>query len=515
MRNLGRVLLFCAVLSFAPAASHAQVDRSELERRQAPVNFVNFEGPIVRNETREQIRQIGVALGQAIAAGQAQTGALNRYFVIHSVSPADGDRLDADIFGIGAAAAVDHIRNVRTIVQGYLQAAYNYSEADAALLALFVSVYNAVNRGDWDFISERYKDDVLRHLTPQNAGISVRFDEWAGQTRMLIPLTGLDGLSAIDTAAISDPRVIDELRREDGMGIGERRDLVDLMEREAEEAEARAAALREAAEAEQRAIAEERARLELAQQQREQDAAAGAVTPAQAAQAEAEQARREQELAAREAALAAQQAEAARQEQLAEERFDGAQWHRDAIAQDQQVIIAQAGLPPQALPARQGLITVVIERQGGAQGGALGRLVSFDPVTRAQRRSPLSNVHARTLTFVGGRLIAIAGERVGQGAVRLIEVDTATLEMLAQGEDDIHPGSLIWLNGAYLYAITADHANGGALSLGRFDANLVLQARSEVALHPNASVSIQQGSLLTQRSDGSAALLHPASLAEN
>ena len=524
MKNFGRTLFFCVLFSSALIAGHAQVDRDELQRRQAPVDFVNFEGPVIRNETREQIRQIGVSLGQAIAAGQTQAGTLGWYFVINAVSPPDGDRLSADIFGIGAGAAVDHIRNVRVIIQGYLQAAYNYSESDAELLAQFVTIYNAVNREDWDFISGRYKAPVLGHLTPQNVGISVRFDEWAGRTRMLIPLSGMGDLSAVDTAAISDMRVIDELRREDDMGIELRMDLVDLMEREAAEAEARAAALREAAALQEQALAEERARLEaeqqrIAQEQQQlaQAQAAGEVTPAQAqaavAQAQAAADAQAQAIAEQEAALAAQQAEAERQEQFAEQRFEDAQQHREAIAQDQQqIIIAQAGLPPQPPPPlQQGFLTVVIERPGST----MGRLVSIDPATRQQRSSPLTTVQARTLTFVDGRLIAIAGERVGQGAVRLVEIDTRSMEMVSQGGDDIHPGSLIWQNGMYLYAITADHANGGALNLGRFDRNLVLQARSELTIHPNASISVQQGSLMTQRADGTAAVLHPTSLAEN
>jgi hypothetical protein len=161
------------------------------------------------------------------------------------------------------------------------------------------------------------------------------------------------------------------------------------------------------------------------------------------------------------------------------------------VAEDQQQLIAQ-GQPPVPQPVPPGLIAATIEREG--QGAALGRLVSFNPVTREQQRaSAMDTVHVRTLTFVDNRLIAIAGERVGQGAVRLIEVDMSTLEMIGQGIDDIHPGSLIWQNGVYLYAITADHENGGALSLGRFDRSLALQARSEVALHPSASVHIHQG----------------------
>jgi len=519
MKILSKSLFFCAFFAFVLAGSYAQVYRDELERRQAPIDFVNFEGPIVRNETVEQIRQIGVGLGQAIAGGQAQAGTQGWYFVIRSVSPEDGDRLDADIFGIGSGAAVDHIRNVRLIVQGYLQAAHGYSAADAALLAFFITVYNAVNRGDWDFVSERYKAPVLGHLTPANAGISTRWDEWAGRTRMLIPLTGRDGLSAVDTGAISDQRVIDELRREDDMGLDERRDLVDLIEREAEEAERRADEMRDAAEEERRALEEERERLEEERRQREEDLAAGAITPEDAARAEEDAARREQELADREAELARQQEEADREREFAEERFDDAQDQRDRIAEDQQVIINQ-GQPDQ--PAR-GLISVAIEREGAA----FGRLVSIDIDTRQQRNSLLETVHGRTLTFIGGRLIAVAGERVGQGAVRLIEVNADTLQMVSQGADDIHPGSLIWLNGEYLFAIIADYENAAyanengeyeiraPLHLGRFGADLALQARSEVALHPNATVSIQQGVLLTQREDGSVVLLDPASLAED
>jgi hypothetical protein len=450
-----------------------------------------------------------VGLGQAAAAGQAQAGTLGWYFVIRSVSPPDGGRLDADIFGIGSGAAVDHIRNVRVIVQGYLQAAHGYSEADAELLAFFITIYNAVSRGDWEFISERYKDPVLAHLSPANAGISVRWDEWAGQTRMLIPLANMGGLSAIDTGEIADLRVIEELRREEGMGLDERMDLVNLLEREAEQAEERAAQ----AQAEADALAQEAARIE---EELAQIAAGGGAPGQTPEQAAAEEARLAAELAALEAAQAAAQAEADAQRELAEQRFDDAQEHRDLIAEDQQQLIAQpAALPPAGLPpaqgAAQGLLSVVIERPDSA----MGRLVSFDPATRVQRASQLATVHARTMTFVDGRLLAVAGERVGIGAVRLVEIDAQSLEMIAQGDDDIHPGTLIWLNGAYLYAIVADYENGGALHLGRFDLSLALQARSQIALHPHASLAAQQGVLLTQRADGSVALLDPTTLMED
>ena len=85
--------------------------------------------------------------------------------------------------------------------------------------------------------------------------------------------------------------------------------------------------------------------------------------------------------------------------------------------------------------------------------------------------------------------------------------------MARQGEDDIHPNSLLWVEGSDLYAMTIN-PDDGKTNLGRFDINLSLRARSEIEIHPNASVSIQRGTLLTQYHDGSPALLNPGTLAE-
>jgi hypothetical protein len=144
---------------------------------------------------------------------------------------------------------------------------------------------------------------------------------------------------------------------------------------------------------------------------------------------------------------------------------------------------------------------------------SLGRLLRLNPSTGVElKRSPLDTVNIRTLTFLGEKILAIAGEKRGNGAIRLIEVNSGTLEMAKQGDDDIHPGSLLWTFGENLYAITAPA--DGQLYLGRFDANLTRQAQSRITVHPNASVSFQENMLLTQRSDGSAAILNPGDLTE-
>jgi hypothetical protein len=502
MKKFAKALFFCLVFAGITGVVYAQIDRVELERNLGPVSFINYEGPHARIETREQIRQIGAGLGRTIKAGAARAGANNRYFVIHSVSAPDGNKLDADIFGLGSGTGVDHIRNLRSIIQGYLQEAYDYSERDAALLAEYVTIYNAVYRGDWNYFSSRYKNPVLQNLNPQqNAGLSVRYNEWPGRTLMLIPL-GIGGLSSVDTSTISDSRVVEELRKDDDKGIPQRQGMVDLKEREAERAEQRASTQRESARQEERAVAQERAQTERDRQQLERDKAAGTVTPEDAAKREEEIDKKSDDLDKREEQLALQREDAAKQDQFAEQKTDEAQRERGSIAQDQQSIINKGD--------SAGLIGASIERPLIS----MGRLVTIDSSTnRVTRRSPLDTVYIRTLTFISGKILAIAGENLGIGAVRLIEINSNTLGMAKQGDDDISPTSLIWVNGSDLYAITANLADG-TFNLGRFNTDLVLQAKSRITVHPNASVSIQQGNLLTQRADGSAVLLNPADLTE-
>jgi len=528
-------ILIAALLLFPPLiTAQIQVYQPEL-MNHGNVEFINYEGPHFRIDTLQQIRAIGYDLGRMVGAGVARPGNLLRYFVIHSVSPADGNRLDADIFGIGADAAVDHIRNLRLIIQGYLEAAYQYSASDAALLAQYITIYNAVYRGDWDFFTSRYKNPVIGHLVRERVGLSLRYDEWPGQTLMLIPLgTGLGGqLSAIDTVAISDERVIDHLRQQPDMGIEQRRDMVDLMEREADAAAQQAVITREAIEQEEERIAQEiqeaQQQQQVAQQQQQQaqqqqqQIAEAARQPGADQQALAQQAQeaqeqqemaqlqeqealeRQEELAQQQEALEDQRQLAEAQEAFAEERIDIAQAERQQLAEDMQVLIDIA--PPPPFIAEGSTLGVSIL----SHASSLGRVVRIDAEGREIRRSPLTSVNVNTVNQVNNSLFAIAGENRGNAAIRLVEINEDTLEMVRHGDNDIAPGSLLWPNGQNLYAVID---TGGNLYMARFNTDLVLQARSSMTVHPFASVLFYDNYIMTQRADGSAVMLHAISMAE-
>jgi len=527
-----KVLLAITIFTVIAAAGYAQVDRDEL-KDLPPVVFINYEGPHAVLDTWEEIRQIGVGLGgtistqerglaptlEAMSAEQRRTysykfesGAQNRYFVIHSVSGPEGNKMDADIIGLGVDTGVDHIRNLRLIIRGYLQSAYDYSGTDAALLAEYITVYNAVYRGNWDYFTDRYKTPVISNLTREKAGLSIRYDEWPGRTLIVIPL-GRGGISAIDTSIITDGRVIEEMRREDDQSVPQRQDMVGLIEREASEAERRAQNQRDSIRQDERQVAEDRRQNEQERQQIAQDRQqlqenrdAGRISDEDARQAENDLDRREdavtqkdEELDGREEDLNQRRDEAQRNQDFADQKTEEAQQQRQDIARDQQAALSQNTTGT--------VIGIAIEKSGLPTG----RLVRLDSSGNEAKRSPLDTVHVRTVTFIGGKILAIAGENVGRGAVRIIEINQDSLEMTKQGEDDIRPGSLLWVNGNDLYAITAENNN---FYLGRFDTNLTLRAKSTVRVHPEASVVIQQGRLLTQRDNGTVLILNPADLTE-
>jgi hypothetical protein len=517
----------------APALVFAQpVDRDELGAAgSAPVDFINYDGPNVRIETRSQILGIGAALGSPVAAGGAGTaryGAENRYFVIHSVSDPEGDRLDADIFGLGVDVGVDHIRNLRFIIQGYLESAYSYSAQDASLLAEYITIYNAVFRGNWDYFNGRYKAAVIRYVDREKAGLSVRFDEWPGRTHMLIPLNlGRSGtLSAIDTSSLTRPEVIDEMRSQEDMGLDSRKGMVDVKEREAEEAAERAAAERQAAgEAEKQAAqsraeaAAERESIARDREQAREDAASGRASPAEQRRGEEQLAAREEAAARKEAEADRQEAEAAEQrqaaekdEQLAGQKSEEARQERQDIARDQQVLIAREDGrdQPAARPDNQQSFVTVRITSGDS---ALGRLVRIDAANAGELSSGNTDtVNARSLIQAGNRIIAIAGAGRGQNAARLVEINQETLEIARQSDSDIHPQSLIWQNGGGLYAIMIqDNRN----YLARFNADtLAVESRSAIPVHPWGTPVFQGNTILIQRENGQAAILSAADLGE-
>jgi hypothetical protein len=512
---MARVLLMLGAGAFAGAED--AVDTDELESGLRPVEFIDNTDAPARIDTRQQIFDIGNTLGLAVRNNADTAGDLSRYFVIHRLYPPEFDRLDGDIFGIGANAEVDRIRNLRLIIAGYLQGAYSYSAADAALLAEYISVYNAVHRLDRAYFTGRYKTPLAGDLEAGKEGLSLRWDEWAGTTLMLIPLkTAADGsLSAVDTSSITGAEVVEELRKDEDRGIEQRQQMVELKDREADEAAEKAAIQRDEIAREEAEIAGQRRETE-AERRRIEEERAATLSDGGSAEEEADRqaaldgreealARKEAELEAREDQVEEKRKEAEANEEFAERKAEEAAAERDAISRDQRELIG-AGAAPQKVPPAA---VLVIKLTGPDSPAGIPVLV-VTATGEQLKASALNTVRARTLVQAGGKSVAVAGENGADGIHRLIGIDPLTLETLSRSEDEIYRESPVWVEGEDIYAIL--NGADGRRYIGRFNNELVKLSQSSISVHPFAAVIFSGDRLLIQDTRGIVTSLDAKSL---
>jgi hypothetical protein len=242
MKLLHKIIVF-SLLVVTPLL-YAQVDSKELQSiGEREIIFENYTGNYDYKESVSSIEGIGKRLSDGLNNDSAKKEYhyLNKYSVYHCISENEADKFNADVISIDAGARVEHIRNVRLIISSYLVNQYRYSKKDAATLAYFITIYNAVYRQDLPYFQNNFKPVVLDYITAENAGLSLKFSEWPGKSRIVIPLSknpqkGKAG--ALNTSELSNKDVIDAAKAEnDDMSIKERKDLVKIKEKEVKELE--------------------------------------------------------------------------------------------------------------------------------------------------------------------------------------------------------------------------------------------------------------------------------------
>ena len=483
-------LLFVALCLVLGLVVAQPVSREELLSVQdRPIEFINYVGPYSRVDTAADIKGLGSSLGAAVAAGARQSGDRSRYYVIHAVDLAVSQGYDADILVLGSGTGIDHIRNLRRIIAGYLEAAYAYSARDAETLAVFITIYNAVYRSNLDYFTTVYKPVVLKELTKESVGLALRWDEWPGRSRIVIPLgprAGSGVVGSVATTPISDPATTESVRREaDDQNVDVRQDMVDIKEREVAQEEAAIAAERERIAAEEERLQQQAAAASAAADSAAEDTdpaakpgdsqsggltetEAGRQADQEAAAAESQQATAsQQQLEADRAAVEDRQAEVdAKKEEIAADR--------EAIAEDQKDQIATQ-VAAAANDEKNGV--VLFELMNPAL--PLSRLALVDVQSgRYLRRSELNTIRASTAVDVGSAYVAVAGmSTAGGGAVRLIRISKTDYADVVESDQEIFADTMVWYIGSSIYAVTK---KDGAWVIGRYATDtLALQSTSD------------------------------------
>ena len=537
------VYALISALALVSAAHAVEVDEDEIRSiSNSDVVFENYVGPHSVINTIEEIRAIGSGIGNVVAQNTDRAGTYGyapKYAVIHAIDPEETGRLDADILVIGPNAIVDHITNMRRIISAYLTAAYGYSRQDADTVATFVTVYNAVYRGKLDMFRQKYKKIVTDNLTEDKVGIALSYRDWPGMTQLVIPLYDINGgLSTVDTSVISEKEVIASMQEDEDKGIEDRKGMVDIKEREADEAAERAAAEQAKADEAAKKAADEQAKADAAKKAADEKAkqadaakkaaddaqkkaaenptdkqaqkdARAAADDAKAKQAEADQAKAtsdEQQQKADEQQQKAdeQQQKADTAQNTADQKRSEAQEERSAIAKDQQQVIAQQEKNENA-PTVYGLTA---EDELGQRSA----IVRMNATTgELIKKSPVTVIQSRTFYENGNTFIAIAGENIGNGTVKLVHLNKDTLEIVKESNETIAANSVLVQDGGSYYCVMQD---GTFFVVGKFSANLENQLKSPVRVKPTTPITVTQNGIIVTSMTGTPILLNKADLTQ-
>jgi len=545
--NKLRTAAILAVLCISTASFALEVDKPEIESvgGDEVIKFENYTGPHSVIDSLAAIKAIGSGLGSTVASQVTKSttaGSANgRYSVIHAVDATQKDLLDADILVIGPAATVDHIKNVRYIIASYLTAAYGYSSKDASTLATFVTVYNAVYRGKLDVYKSKYKKVVTNNLTADKCGMSTKWNEWAGKSQIVIPLSDLNGgLSTVDTSVISDKEVVKSMKEDSDKGVDERKNMVDIKEREADNATEKAQTAQKTATQETKKAAEQKQKSDTAQKEADQakkeaDQAKkeAAAEPAnqqkqQTAQQKATEAEKKQETATAEQKKTDEQEnkaqkateEAAKQQNVADKKQAEAQAERTEIAKDQQKLIQDA-LAEAA--NKNAVIGLKITDDASNMSG----MVKVDGITGDTiRESPVTVIRGRTILPAGTAApatdtkaakdatteaatpsllyMAICGENTNKGTVKLCLLDAYNMEIQKESTEIVAENSVLVQNGADYYCVIQDGKNW---VVGKYNNTLTLLQKSPVAVAAGTPITVTPNGIVVTGASGKVLLL--------
>jgi len=493
-----RITLLLATAFYLPLhAQEVRVERDELiSIGDQSIKFINYVGPHEFINTTDQIRGIGRFLGSGITLqASGKISIAGKYELVHIVEPNIVEGFDADVFIIGDNGAVDHINNLRTIIAGYLERVYGFFGRDAYLIAEFVTYYNAVYRNDMEMAKERYKEPVVSFLNSDKLGLDTHYSNWAGKTQMLIPLSVVfDADVSINAGAITDDEVIEEMRKEEDMGLDSRRDMVELREREIAKAQEKLDKRRGELESEHKSISEELGVIE------EREAAGE--KPGSEAKKQVEKSKSSIEKAIEELEKLQKDVDK-RTEEVLEMRDDISEDENRRIAAETEDIFTSATLI-------EPLWFLTVDNAG--DGIPYGRIVKYNLKDRKLLAvSKVTAVRGRSMAILPESIIVIAGRRASNSKVRLMLLDRNTLEEISVGKHDIFPGSLMMVKGGDIYLVTTEK---GEWRLGKFDTALNRTAISELAIEPWTSISCDETSVYVQRAEGGFLKLSSATLKE-
>ena len=505
-KSIALLFIVFSVYLSAMAQTVSEEEILSIRDQSGDILFENYVGPVTVFNTREQITGIGMFLGSKSSESPAWG---NKYQLYHSYQPEITEGLDGDILVLLPDAGVDHIKNLRMILSGYLQSVYSYEQKQAEVLAEFITYYNAIYYKNLPHFTSRYKEGVLQYLSAQNAGLSTHFSEWAGKSRLVIPiksgnmiLKDEEATPGLDTSIISQPEVVEEMRKEDDKALETRKEMVEIREDELDQQQDVLDQKQEELQKEEKDVDQQ------IQEQQEVIASTEVDSPeAQEAQEELKTLEKEKEVIEEEKTTLEEKQDEILKEQ--EEVFE----MRKEIAEDENILNQQ-----EEKTSTEGLIAssdtralwfIKIDESGIPS--SFGRLCKIAENGEILQKSTLNSIRGNSIIDSGENIVVIAGNDGANTSVKPVLIDKNTLEIVKQGDQAVYAGNRIWTDNSNLFIITRNNSDW---VLGKYTNDLVLQESSEIRINPDTAILFEGDSVLIQNANGDISVLSVQDLSE-
>jgi hypothetical protein len=190
-------MLLCAVAGFYGfAADSVELDTSLLDKAYAETYIDNKSAVSWKDyDSGKQIRDMGRRLGSEIKYQEQVNKAVSPYasgfpalkYKVVRIYP--GEKAGADVLYIAKNAEVNTIKNLRRIVSGYIEKAYDIPMDKADTIAIKVCYWNTNHYNDLAFFRSTFQGRVLDVFANRTKimGLARSYKNWPGKTRLVIP----------------------------------------------------------------------------------------------------------------------------------------------------------------------------------------------------------------------------------------------------------------------------------------------------------------------------------------
>ena len=388
-----------------------------------------------------------------------------------------------------------------------------------------------------NYFSSKYKKVVLGHIGKNDAGISTKYYDWAGKTKLLIPLTEdakLGDPGSINPDVVADKAVTGKVREEGN--IGPRKDMVEMKEKAVEKEKAKVEEKKKDVEQQKKAVDEKKKAVEQEKKEtaKKETEIAKAKEEAKKTPDAAERKKKEDEIAKKEEQVKKDKAETAKKEEKVKQEEKKVEQKKDEVKKQEEKVaekersvaeekkqVAKDELkkemrsdPVKAaetlekkadalekkekdLDKREDALkdaapqkNVFAEkffylkiREYLENGHYNNELFMINPATKkVEFKSPVTNICGSRYDVFSGGIVIITHKGAHTEGHRLTLVDRDTLTAKIDGTDNIFWRSFIEIRDGFIYAIIYDN---GTYYLGRFDGSLKLVAKSGEKINEN------------------------------